>query len=59
MANPLYDALFGRHAGSGATFLRLADGAEWSYADFVGQAARFAHTKSLFTFFRSVMLLCT
>ena len=43
MANPLYDALFGRHAGSGATFLRLADGAEWSYADFVGQAARFAH----------------
>ena len=43
MTNPLYDRLFGAHAGNGATFLKLADGAEVSYQAFLETAARFAH----------------
>jgi malonyl-CoA/methylmalonyl-CoA synthetase len=43
MANPLYDRLFGTHAGSDATFLKLADGTAWTYAVFLETAARFAH----------------
>ncbi len=43
MANPLYDRLFGVHAGREATFLKLADGTEWSYATFLATAARLAH----------------
>jgi malonyl-CoA/methylmalonyl-CoA synthetase len=43
MANPLYDTLFGAHAGRSDTFLKLADGSEWSYAAFLATAARFAH----------------
>jgi malonyl-CoA/methylmalonyl-CoA synthetase len=43
MANPLYDTLFGAHAGRSDTFLKLADGSEWSYAAFLANAARFAH----------------
>ncbi|MFX0540228.1 malonate--CoA ligase [Roseovarius sp. S4756] len=42
MANPLYDTLFGRHAGSDAPFLYLPDGKVTSYADFLGMAARIA-----------------
>lgn len=41
--NPLYDTLFGRHAGRTAPFLHLPDGTALSYADFLAQAARFAH----------------
>jgi malonyl-CoA/methylmalonyl-CoA synthetase len=43
MPNPLYDSLFGAHAGSDAGFLRLADGSQWSYAAFLATAARYAH----------------
>ncbi len=43
MANPLYDRLFGKHAGSGAPFLTLADGTAWTYEAFLATAARFAH----------------
>jgi malonyl-CoA/methylmalonyl-CoA synthetase len=46
MANPLYDRLFGVHAGRDAVFLKLADGTVWSYAAFVATAARFAHVLS-------------
>ncbi|MFX0544481.1 malonate--CoA ligase [Roseovarius sp. S1116L3] len=42
MANPLYDTLFGRHAGSDAPFLYLPDGSVTSYADFLGMVARIA-----------------
>ncbi len=43
MTNPLYDQLFGRHAGSDAPFLILADGSEVSYRAFLREAARIAH----------------
>jgi malonyl-CoA/methylmalonyl-CoA synthetase len=43
MPNPLYDTLFGAHAGSDAVFLRLAGGSQWSYAAFLATAARYAH----------------
>ena len=43
MANPLYDALFGRHAGNPAPFLHLADGGVVSYDAFVKLAGRFAN----------------
>ena len=43
MANPLYDTLFGAHAGSSATFLKTAEGDEWTYARFLALAARMAH----------------
>ncbi|QFS83262.1 Long-chain-fatty-acid--CoA ligase [Roseivivax sp. THAF40] len=42
MPNPLYDTLFGRHAGKDATFLHFADGGTLSYADFLAQSARIA-----------------
>ncbi|MEX1236282.1 MAG: malonyl-CoA synthase [Roseovarius sp.] len=42
MANPLYDTLFGRHAGSDAPFLHLPDGGQISYAGFLAMAARIA-----------------
>ncbi len=42
MSNPLYDALFGRHVGSGSVFLHLPEGATLSYDDFLRRAARFA-----------------
>ena len=32
MTNPLYDRLFGAHAGNGATFLKLADGSGWLFS---------------------------
>ena len=42
MANHLYDALFGRHEGSGRDFLILQDGSRVSHAAFADRAARFA-----------------
>lgn len=42
MANPLYETLFGQHAGKDATFLTRADGTDLSYADFLDMAARYA-----------------
>ncbi|MEM6588119.1 MAG: malonyl-CoA synthase [Pseudomonadota bacterium] len=43
MTNPLYDQLFGRHAGNDATLLILSDGAEITYDAFLRQAAQIAH----------------
>ncbi|EAR50512.1 malonyl-CoA synthase [Oceanicola granulosus HTCC2516] len=43
--NPLYDHLFGRHAGSDVTFLHLPDEA-LSYSAFLARAAGFAHALS-------------
>jgi malonyl-CoA/methylmalonyl-CoA synthetase len=43
MPNPLYDALFGAHAGKSDPFLKLTDGETWSYATFLATAARLAH----------------
>ncbi|MEM8959223.1 MAG: malonyl-CoA synthase [Pseudomonadota bacterium] len=42
MANPLYDSLFGRHAGSDRVFLHLPDGTKLSYGAFVTEAGRYA-----------------
>ncbi|UWR21172.1 malonyl-CoA synthase [Sulfitobacter sp. S190] len=42
MENPLYDTLFGQHAGSSAVFLRLPDGQTLSYAGFLELAAQYA-----------------
>jgi len=43
MSNPLFDRLFGSHAGSEAVFLRLPSGATVTYAAFLEMAAQFAH----------------
>src|SRR6056297_4125871 len=43
MANPLFDALFARHAGSNAPFLRLAGGRSLSYDAFLRRTAQVAH----------------
>ena len=43
MANPLYDTLFGAHAGRDAPFLHLSDGSTVTYAGFLAQAAQIAH----------------
>lgn len=43
MANPLYDTLFGRHAGRTGPFLHLADGTSLGYDSFLKLAARYAH----------------
>jgi len=43
MANPLYDALFGGHAGKKTVFLHLADGGLLTHDAFLKMAARFAH----------------
>ena len=43
MANPLFDALFGRHQGSDAVFLHLADGVQITHAQFLATTARFAN----------------
>ena len=43
MTNHLFDAAFGRHAGSARDFLILPDGGRISHAAFLAQAARFAH----------------
>lgn len=43
MANVLYDALFGKHAGRDTPFLWLPDGTQVTHAAFLDQAAQFAH----------------
>ncbi len=43
MTNPLYDALFGIHAGKATPFLHLADGQIITHDAFLGLAARIAH----------------
>lgn len=43
MANPLYDTLFGRHAGKQTPFLYLSDGRVLSHDDFLRMAGRFAN----------------
>ncbi len=43
MTNPLFDDLFGRHAGQSTPFLILADGTMITHSDFLATAARFAH----------------
>ncbi len=43
MTNPLFDTLFGCHAGRKAPFIYLPDGREISYDDFLLLTARFAN----------------
>lgn len=43
MANPLYDELFGAHAGKSTPFLHLPDGHTITHDAFLQLAARFAH----------------
>lgn len=43
MTNPLYDSLFGRHAGREDTLILRPDGSRIGYADFLGRAAQVAH----------------
>ena len=43
MTNPLYDQLFGKHAGKTTPFLRLADGSVVTHSAFLQTAARMAH----------------
>ncbi|MCR9152182.1 MAG: malonyl-CoA synthase [Rhodobacteraceae bacterium] len=43
MINPLYDRLFGAHAGKDSPFLRLEDGSVVTYAGFLGLGAQMAH----------------
>ena len=44
MANPLYDALFGQHAGRDAPFLLLPNGQVITHAGFLDVAAQYAHS---------------
>jgi malonyl-CoA/methylmalonyl-CoA synthetase len=46
MANPLYDALFGAHAGKDTPFLHLPDGKTLSHDAFLLRAGRFANVLS-------------
>ncbi len=46
MANPLFDQLFGRHAGRATPFLHLPDGQAVTHADFLAMAAQYANTFS-------------
>ncbi|MCB5198366.1 malonyl-CoA synthase [Loktanella sp. TSTF-M6] len=46
MTNPLYDALFGCHAGRQTPFLHLPDGNTITHDAFLRMAARFAHAIS-------------
>jgi malonyl-CoA/methylmalonyl-CoA synthetase len=43
MANPLYDALFQKHAGKTSPFLMLQDGSVRTHAEFLERAAQIAH----------------
>ncbi len=43
MANPLYDGLFGIHAGKDTPFLHLLDGSTVTHQDFLSTAAQIAH----------------
>ncbi len=46
MANPLFDMLFGRHAGKDTPFLHLPDGDTITHAQFLAQTARLANALS-------------
>lgn len=43
MSNPLYDRLFGKHAGRGTPFLIQQDGAQISHSAFLQLASRFSN----------------
>ncbi|WP_120634110.1 malonyl-CoA synthase [Ruegeria sp. EL01] len=43
MGNPLYDRLFGRHAGKTTPFLHLPDGHTLTHAEFLDMASRIAN----------------
>ncbi|MEM9967951.1 MAG: malonyl-CoA synthase [Pseudomonadota bacterium] len=43
MPNPLYDTLFGRHAGQNTPFLHLPDASTLTHAAFLARAAQMAH----------------
>ncbi|WP_170328550.1 malonate--CoA ligase [Ruegeria arenilitoris] len=43
MANPLYDGLFGAHAGKDTPFLQLLNGSVITHQDFLSTAAQIAH----------------
>eukprot|EP00903_Cladosiphon_okamuranus_P001120 g1118.t1 len=43
MSNPLYDQLFGKHAGKDTPFLMFQNGTQLSHAAFLEKAARIAH----------------
>ncbi|SLN72377.1 Long-chain-fatty-acid--CoA ligase [Falsiruegeria litorea R37] len=43
MANPLYDGLFGAHAGKDTPFLHLLDGKTVTHQDFLSTASQIAH----------------
>lgn len=43
MANPLYDGLFGAHAGKTTPFLRLVDGKTITHLDFLTMGSQIAH----------------
>ncbi|WP_338550905.1 malonate--CoA ligase [Roseovarius phycicola] len=43
MTNPLYDELFGKHAGQSTPFLILPDGTVWTHNAFLAKAAQYAH----------------
>lgn len=43
MANPLYDGLFGVHAGKNTPFLHLPDGKTITHQEFLGTAAQIAY----------------
>ena len=47
MANPLYDALFGKHAGKTTPFLTMKDGTVWTHAEFLHKAAQIAHVLTI------------
>ncbi len=46
MTNPLYDHLFGKHAGQSTTFLLLPDGTSIAHDQFLERAAQIAHMLS-------------
>ena len=48
MANPLYDALFGRHLGQATVFLQMQDGTTLTHGQFLQQAAQYAHVLTNF-----------
>ncbi|ARE41370.1 Acetoacetyl-CoA synthetase [Rhodovulum sp. P5] len=48
MANPLFDTLFGRHAGQGTPFLHLPDGRIVTHDAFLRLAAKFANGLTVF-----------
>ncbi|MEO1307095.1 MAG: AMP-binding protein, partial [Pseudomonadota bacterium] len=43
MPNPLYDHLFGKHAGQSTPFLIAADGSVLTHDAFLKRTAQFAH----------------